>query len=134
MIANIQGESNQFSKSIASYKESLGISKRIDDEYNTQRNLNSLAYSYKNLGDRKESLRYMQRCLDRSSNDYPGARQMYRNLDTAAGILNSFGCYAAAAEYEKAALQQAQETQDPAFQHRAYTHLGAIYSKLQDYP
>jgi CHAT domain-containing protein len=133
MIANIHAESNQFSTSIAYYNESLEISRKIDDEYNTQKNLTSLAFNFKNLGDRKESLAYMQRCLERTGDCWTGARQMYRNFDTAAGILNSFDYYAAAAEYEKAALQQALEAKDPVFEHRSYTHLGAIYSKLQDY-
>jgi CHAT domain-containing protein len=132
MMANLHGESNQFSLSLAAYKESLEISRKINDEYNAQRNLASLAYYLKNLGNRNESLAYIQQCLDRASNCLPGARQMYRNLDTAAGILNSFGYFATAAAYEKAALQLAIEAKDPGFEHLAYMQLGAIYAELQD--
>lgn len=133
MIANIHGESNRFSTSLAFYKESLEISKKINDEYNSQKNLTSLAFAYKNLGDHKESLAYMHRCLERTNIYWPGARQMYRNFSTAAGILNTFGYYYAAAEYERAALQFAVETKDPGFEHLSYMQLGAIYSKLQNY-
>ena len=133
MIANMHVESNQFSKSLASYKESLEISKKINDQYNTQKNLTSLAFAFKNLGDRKESLAYMQDCLERAGGFWSGARQMYRNYNTAAEILNTFGYYTAAAEYEKAALQFALEAKDPVFEHLCYRQLGAIHAKLQNY-
>ncbi len=133
MIANIHEEFNQFSTSLAHYKESLEISININDHYNTQKNLTALAYALKNIGDRKESLMYMQDCLERSGDFWSGARQMYRNYDTAAGILNTFGYYAAAAEYEKAALGFASEAKDPGFEQLAYVQLGAIHAKLQDY-
>lgn len=133
MIANIHLESNQFSKSIAYYSQSLDISNRINDVYSTQKNLSSLANSYRNLGKRQESLEYIQRCLE-SAIDWPGPRQMYRNYYSAAGILNSFGYYAAAAEYEKAALLLAlDEAKDPGFEHQCYLALAAIYGKLRDY-
>ncbi|HJQ27006.1 MAG TPA: CHAT domain-containing protein [Blastocatellia bacterium] len=134
MMANILGESDQFSSALAAYRESLEISRRINDEYNTQRNLTSLAYFFRYLGDRKEAFAYMQQCLDRTSRCMPGPRQMYRNLDTAAGILNAFGYFAAAAAYEEAALQLAIEASDPGFKHLSYMQLGAIYTKLQNYP
>jgi CHAT domain-containing protein/tetratricopeptide (TPR) repeat protein len=132
MVANLQDESNQFSRSIAYYSQSLEISKRINDVYNIQKNLSSLAYAYRNLGDRQESLAYVQRCLESASACWAGARQMYRNYYAAAGVLNSFGYYAAAGEYEKAALQLALEEADPVLENQSYVALGAIYAKLRD--
>jgi CHAT domain-containing protein len=134
MIANIQVESSQLSKSIASYTQSLNISLKINDVYNAQKNLSSLANSYKNLGKREESLTYIARCLKSSQAHWTGARQMYRNYYTTAGVLNSFGYHDAAAEYEKAALQLALEEADPVLQNQSYVALAAIYSRLRDYP
>ena len=133
MVANMHLESGQFSLSLAGYNESLEMSRRIDDEYNIQRNLTSLAHLFKNLGDRRNSLAFMQRSLEETGSYWPGSRQMYRNFDTAAGILNAFGLGVAAAEYENAALQQALAAKDPIFEHRSYTHLAAIHSKPNDY-
>jgi CHAT domain-containing protein len=133
MIANIQVESSQYSQSIASYSQSLEISRKINDAYNIQKNLSSLANSYRNLGKRQESLAYIQRCLESSQAHWAGARQMYRNYYAAGGVLNSFGYYAVAAEYEKAALLLALEQADPVFENQAYVALSAIYAKLQDY-
>jgi CHAT domain-containing protein/tetratricopeptide (TPR) repeat protein len=131
MIANIQVESSQFSKSIASYDQSLNISKQINDVYNLQKNLSSLANSYRNLGKRHESLAYTERCLESSESYWSGPRQMYRNYYTTAGVLNSFGYYAAAAEYEKAALQLALDEADPVLENQSYIALAAIYGKLK---
>ena len=133
MIANIQVESSQYSKSIASYTRSLDISYKISDVYNIQKNLSSLANSYRNLGKRQESLTYIQRCLESSQAHWTGARQMYRNYYTAGGVLNSFGYYAVAAEYEKAALQIAIEQADPVLENQSYVALSAIYANLKDF-
>jgi CHAT domain-containing protein/tetratricopeptide (TPR) repeat protein len=134
MIANIQVESSRFSESIASYTQSLNISQKINDVYNAQKNLSSLANSYKNLGKREESLNYIARCLKSSQAHWTGGRQMYRNYYTTAGVLNSFGYHHAAAEYEKAALQLAIEEADPVLQNQSYIALAAIYSRLRDFP
>lgn len=133
MIANLSVEANQFSASLAEYREALEISRKISDQYNAQKNLTSMAYVFKNLGNRRNSLAYMQESLEVAKDWWPGARQMYRNYDTAAGILNAFGFYTAAAEYERAALQFALEAKDPAFEHLSYMQLAAIHTMLEDY-
>jgi CHAT domain-containing protein len=134
MIGLIHGELNQFSLAIGYQNQALETSKKINDVYNTQKNLTMLAYDYKNLGNHDQALGYIQRSLQSASNYWPGPRQMYRNYYATGGILNSFGYYPAAAEYEKAALSLAQaDARDPAFEHQCYVSLAAIYGKLGDY-
>ncbi len=133
MIANIHLESSQFSQSIEYCHQSLEISKKINDVYNIQKNLAVLAYAYRNLGNRQESLTYTHKGLESAEACWPGARQMYRNYYAAGGVLNAFGYFAAAAEYEKAALQLALEEADPLLEHQSHVHLAAIYTKLRDY-
>jgi len=132
-IGGIHVDSNEFSIGIRYQTEALRISEEINDIYNVQKNLTMLAYGYKNLGNQQQSFSYLKRCLDSTEACWPGARQMYRNYDTAAGIVNSFGYRAAAAEYEKGALRIAlEEAQDPSMIHLSYVHLGAIYAKSQN--
>jgi CHAT domain-containing protein/Tfp pilus assembly protein PilF len=133
MIANIHVEADHFSTSLAFFKESLEISKKTNDQYGAQKNLTALAYTFKNLGNRKESLAYIHNSLERANSCWPGARQMYRSYDAAAEILTAFGYYTAAVDYEKAALQFALEAKDPEYEHVSYLQLGAIYATLQDY-
>ncbi len=134
MTANLQLESSQYSKSIESYSESLEISTKIADVYNLQKNLSSLANGYRSLGQRQASLAYLELCLESADAHWPGGRQMYRNYYVGGDVLNSFGYQAAAAEFEKAAIQLAIEESDPILQNQSYVALTAIYLKLKNYP
>jgi CHAT domain-containing protein len=126
-MANALFNTSEYTKAIEFNKRSLEISERLEDCYGMQKSLTQLANEYKALGNYRQSLIYLHRCLDLAGTAWPGARQMWRNYETAAQVFNGLGWFATAADYESEALRLAlEEIKDPAYIYLPYLHLGII--------
>jgi CHAT domain-containing protein len=134
MLSGIYSNLNQHSKAISCQDESLEASRRVADGYETQKDLDQAAYEYKTLGNQRESLKEVSLCLLSMKDSWTGVRQIYRNYDTAAQVAGASGYYAAASEYEGAALQVAlKKTDDPVYLQFSYEELASICGKRRLY-
>jgi CHAT domain-containing protein len=130
-LANVNAAFSEYSKALQCTQKALEISELLDDPYGMQKNLAQLGNEYKTLGSFKQSLAYMQRCLETAALDWSGARQMWRNYDSAADLMKAHGYLAAAADYEAEALQLAQnEINNAEYIYVSYVHLGVIYGEM----
>lgn len=128
--ANIQSVLKNYSEGIAETDQSLALSEQIGDTYTVQKNLAQQADKYRALGNHPQMLKYIGRCLEQSETAWPGARQMWRNYDSAANAFQAVGLYTAALAYGTEALRLGVEEEDPSTIYVSLTHLGIIYSRL----
>jgi CHAT domain-containing protein len=131
--ANIQTVLKNYSEGIAETDQSLALSEQIGDTYTVQKNLAQQADKYRKLGNHPQMLKYIGRCLGQSEVSWPGARQMWRNYDSAANAFQALGLYPAALAYGIEAFHLSIEEEDPSTIYVSLTHLGAIYSRLQNH-
>lgn len=130
--SNIQTALKNYSEAIAETDESLALSEEIGDTYTVQKNLAQQADKYRILGDHRQMLKYLGRCLEQSMLSWPGARQMWRNYDTAANAFLALGLYPAAFAYNKESLRLGLTEEDPSMIYVSLTHLGVVTSQLQN--
>lgn len=131
--ANIQTVLKNYSEGISETDQSLALSEQIGDSYTTQKNLAQQADKYRTLGNYTQMLKYLGRCLEQSELSWPGTRQMWRNYDTAASAFQAIGLYPAALAFGMEAFRLSIEEEDPSIIYVSVTHLGLIYSRLQNH-
>lgn len=130
--SNIQTALKNYSEAIAETDQSLALSEQIGDNYTVQKNLAQQADKYRILGDHHQMLKYLGRCLEQSKAAWPGARQMWRNYDTAANAFLALGLYPAAFAYNKESLRLGLTEEDPSMIYVSLTHLGVVTSQLRN--
>jgi CHAT domain-containing protein len=132
LSANIQTVLRNYSEGIAETEQSLALSEQTGDTYTVQKNLAQQADKYRTLGNYPEMLKYIGRCLEQSEASWPGVRQMWRNYDSAANAFQALDLYPAALAYGTEAFRLGVEEEDPSIIYVSLTHLGVIYSRLQN--
>jgi CHAT domain-containing protein/lipoprotein NlpI len=130
--ASIQIVLKNHSEAIAETDQSLTLSEQVGDSYSVQKNLAQLADLYRILGDNQRMLKYLGLCLERLEASWTGARQTWRNYDTAANTFLALGLYPAAFAYNKEALRLGVAEEDPSMLYVSLTHLGIAVSRLRD--
>jgi CHAT domain-containing protein/Tfp pilus assembly protein PilF len=130
--SNIQTALKNYSEAITETDQSLALSEQIGDPYTVQKNLAQQADKYRILGDHKRMLKYLGRCLEQSKVSWPGARQMWRNYDTAANAFLALGLYPAAFAYNKESLRLGLAEEDPSMIYVSLAHLGVVTSQLKN--
>lgn len=131
--ANVQSVLKNYSEGITETEQSLAFSEQVGDTYTVQKNLAQQADKYRKLGNRPQMLRYIARCLDQFNAAWPGARQTWRNYDSAANAFQELGLYAAALAYGKESLHLSVREEDPSTIYVSLTTLGQIYGRLHDH-
>lgn len=133
MSANVETVLKDYSKAIADTEQSLTLSEQLNDSYTEQKNLAQQADKYRMLNNYPQMLRYLRRCLERSSAEWPGARQMWRNYDTATNTFFALGLNSAALAYGKEALRlSVEELKDPSTTYVSLTHMGLVFGRLHN--
>lgn len=130
--SNIQTALKNYSEAIAETDQSLALSEQVGDTYTVQKNLAQQADKYRILGDHKQMLKYLGRCLEQSEVSWPGARQVWRNYDTAANAFLVLGLYPAAFAFNKESLRVSLAEEDPSLIYVSLTHLGVVTSQLRN--
>jgi CHAT domain-containing protein len=131
--ANVQSVLKNYSDGIAETEQSLTLSEQVGDIYTVQKNLAQQADKYRWLDNRPQMLKYIARCLEQSEAVWPGARQTWRNYDSAANAFQALGLYSAALAYGHEALRLSVEEQDPSTIYVSLSTLGLIYGQLRDH-
>ena len=132
-LASYEFRFNEYSMSIAFSKRALASAEQSHDAYGWQSAISSLIEIYRTLGDYEQALIHLQRAQNTFSAGPVEPKQLWLINYIAAHAYNSLGLYAAAADYEKAALQQALELKDISQVCPAYVDLAIIYGKMRDF-
>lgn len=134
LSANVETVLKDYSRAIADTEQSLALSEQVNDSYTEQKNLAQQADKYRLLNNYPQMLRYLRRCLARANVVWPGARQMWRNYDTATNTFFALGLNSAALAYGKEALWlSVDELKDPSMIYVSLTHTGVVFSRLHNY-
>lgn len=132
--ANNYGLLNEHSKAVRHDRQALELAEAISDSYHIQRLNTHLGLQYSYVGRYDRALDHYYRSLTLAAITASAPRQTWRNFAFTSETLYAIKDYAAAASFEKEALELAvSELKDPTLIHRSYIHLAAIYSDQQQY-
>jgi CHAT domain-containing protein len=123
---------SDFSKAVKYSLRSWEIAEQTSETYGKISALSSLMQNHLYLGNRQHSLSNARLLLasDFSSME---AKQRWVTYNEVAWTLSSLGLNAAAADYQKVALQLALELQEPSIVSLSFVRLGVMYGKLPNY-
>ncbi len=131
-LARAQYAMKETSKYIEYVNQAQKIFEKMGDRSAIQKCLAELAFAYGEMGNHEDAVEYLGQCMILCGDYWPGARQAWRNYDTASMVLVSMGMPEAASSYGEEALRLALEKiKDPSFTYLSFARLGNIYGKYQ---
>lgn len=132
--ANAATNLKDYSRAIEDTERSLALSEQVADGYTEQKNLAQQADKFRMLNNQRQMLKYTGRCLERADASWPGARQMWRNFNTATNTFYALGLDSAALAYGKEALRlSVEELKDPSTVYVSFLSLGAVFGRLRNH-
>jgi CHAT domain-containing protein/Flp pilus assembly protein TadD len=123
---------SEFSKAIKYSLRSWEIAEQTSETYGKISALSSLMQNHLYLGNRQQSLSHARRLLASGFSSME-TKQRWVTYNEVAWTLSSLGLNAAAADYQKVALQLAQELQEPSIVSLSFVRLGVMYGKVSNY-
>lgn len=132
-LADAYNSIREHSKGLYYSTQALKIAEELDDTNSAVHNYLQVAIGYQKVRDYHKALGFIQRGLLLAGDYLSDLSLLWIICDVAAEGLKSLGFYAAALDYQRAALQLAVEMDSPLNLSRSYAHLGFIYGKLQNY-
>jgi CHAT domain-containing protein len=118
---------HEYSAAIASGSRSAKIAQDAHDTYGLISALSFLMELYRYLGNYEQALNLVLRALSTWSANFLEPKQMWLKYNEISWTLNSLGLYAAAADYQKIALQLALEVGEFSMICATYIRLGVVY-------
>ena len=123
---------SEFSKAVKYSLRSWEIAEQTSETYGKISALSSLMLNHLYLGNRQHSLSNA-RLLLASGFSSMETKQRWVTYNEVAWTLSSLGLHAAAADYQKVALQLALELQEPSIVSLSFARLGVMYGKESKY-
>lgn len=123
---------SEFSKSVKYSLRSWEIAEQTSETYGKISALSSLMQNHLYLGNRQQSLSNARRVLASGFSSIE-TKQRWVTYNEVAWTLSSLGLHAAAADYQKVALQLALELQEPSIVSLSFVRLGVMYGKVSNY-
>lgn len=118
---------HEYSAAIASGSRSAKIAQDAHDTYGLISALSFLMELYRYLGNYDQALNLVPRALSTWSANFLEPKQTWLKYNEISWTLNSLGLYAAAADYQKIALQLALEVGEFSMICATYVRLGVVY-------
>ena len=132
-LANGESRKAQYSNALENSWNSYRMAAQTADENGALRSLNMIASLYRSVGNYRLSLHMAQQGLGLGTKISADPSQMTGFYATSAWNLNSLGYYAAALEFEKQALNLAEQMNSPLAQSRYHVQMGQIHGMLKNY-
>ena len=123
---------SEFSKAVKYSLRSWEIAEQTSETYGKISALSSLMQNHLYLGNRQQSLSHARRVLASGFSSME-TKQRWVTYNEVAWTLSSLGLHAAAADYQKVALQLALELQEPSIVSLSFVRLGVMYGKVSSY-
>lgn len=123
---------SDFSKAVRYSSRSWEVAEQTSETYGKISALSSLMQFYLYLGNRQQSLSHVRRVLSSGFSSME-TKQRWVTYNEVAWALSSLGLHAAAADYQKIALQLALELQEPSVVSLSLVRLGVMYGKVSNY-
>jgi CHAT domain-containing protein len=118
---------HEYSTAINSGNKSAKIAEEVHDTYGLISALAFLIELYRYLGNYDQSLNYILRLLPVGEANFLELKQVWLKYNQISWTLNSIGLYAAAADFQKLALQLALEIGEFSMICVTFTRLGMVY-------
>lgn len=124
---------NQYSRALAQVHQSAELAERAHDTYGRLSALCFLIETYRFLGNYSQALSYIPQALALVDLDALEPKQAWLKFNEISWTLNSLGLYAAAADYQKTALQIALSLGEIQMICVSYIRLGIVYGGESKY-
>lgn len=132
-LADAHDGLTQYSLAIEYCDKSLAVSKQLEDRNGQALGYIQRAIFHESLRDYEKALNCLYQSLSAVGAQSFDAAQLWIIYDVAAKCFASIGSYKAALAYQQQALRTALEMGAPLNLSRCYSHMGAIYGKLENY-
>lgn len=132
-LASYQMARGEYSKAVNYSARSEAMAAGASETYGQLSALTFLMVTYVYLGNARQSLNFARRILMLAALTSPETIQNWRNYSEIAWTFYSLGFYAAAADYQKVALEFALQLPDPSTRALDYARLGAMEGRTGDY-
>lgn len=116
---------HEYSTAISSGSRSARMAEESHDKYGLLSALSLLMELHRYLGNYDQAVGYVPRVL--TASDFAEPKQTWLNYNDVSWTFNSLGLYAAAADYQKAALQLALKSGELQMICVSYVRLGVVY-------